>query len=87
MGLVASLNRPGGNATGVNLQTVEDAGSPGSAAGGARSRAGGARLRRVPRAALAQVRDYVPAFQFAPHGMTTSIWRQEGTHGTKTRTS
>ena len=28
-------------------------------------------------------------FQFAPlkSGMTTSIWRQEGTHGTKTRTS
>src|SRR5262245_44491910 len=27
-------------------------------------------------------------FQFAPlkSGMTTSIWRQEGTHGTKTRT-
>ena len=28
-------------------------------------------------------------FQFAPlkSGMTTSIWRQEGTHGTKTKTS
>ena len=53
---------------------------------------GGSAGLPLPRCAIMSQRNVkwlIRFFQFAPPkcAMTTFIWRQEGTHGTKTRTS
>jgi hypothetical protein len=53
---------------------------------------GGSAGLPLPRCAIMSQRNVkwlIRLFQFATlkSGMTTFIWRQEGTHGTKTRTS